>query len=217
MLPIEGRRDAKLVIDGRRDVILVIEGRRDGTLVIEEALCDDRLNRRSFMRLSGTAVPSGSWTMPIALSRHRSETLLLRTLSGLDSSLEAMEGRERRKCPVLSPRSSSRSALVLEPPLDMELDRDRVGEDVQLCGMDRLKCRPMAAAESLALLTSTVEDRPGGGMLRFLACLTWLLRKPSIRACSRCALGTGGTSGLDFGMACGILEAICRARWKFLS
>lgn len=188
--------------------MLLIDGRRDGVLVIDEALCDDRLNRRSFMRLSGTAVPSGSWTMPIAFSRHRSETLLLRTLSGLDSSLEAIEGKERRKCPVPSPRSSSRRALVLEPPLDMELDRDRAGEDAPLCGMGRLKWRPMVAAESLILLTSTVEDGVGRGMLRFLARLAWLVRKLSIRACSRLDLGMGGTSGLDFGVACDMLDAI---------
>ena len=70
--------------------------------------------------------------MPIALSLQRSETLLLRTLSGLDRSLEATDGSERPKPAWFPPRSSSRSALVFAPPLDTELDRDRADVDIGL-------------------------------------------------------------------------------------
>lgn len=80
--------------------------------------------RASLASDSGRAVPSGIWTMPMAFSRQRSETLLtLVPESELPTSLDDIGGSERRKLAGPSPKSCSRKACVLEPPLTVE-ERD---------------------------------------------------------------------------------------------
>lgn len=121
--------------------------------------------------------------MPIALSLQRSDTLLTRlALSGLERSLEATDDPERPNRDWVLPISSSRSALVLAPPLENEDDREREGVAATLIGSRKWRLMDSAIAlPAVEAGTMTLEAR----IEPAARCWFALCFKPSISSCCR--------------------------------